>query len=63
MIGSGEVFGTEAIGSNAAPRWTETAKAGRRTTLLVMSREHLDRSKRSLRDVIIRDVLILNMNR
>ena len=41
------------IVGNAAPRQTETAKAERRTMLLVMSWEHLDRSRESVRDMLI----------
>jgi len=51
LRGSGEAFGEEAIGSDA-PRG-ETAVAERRTTLLVMSREHLDRTIGSLKDAIL----------
>jgi len=49
VIGSGESFGTESIGSGEgmAVR-NETAKAAERTTLLVMSREHLTRTIGSL---------------
>ena len=53
-IGSGESFGTEAISINPNNGTrTETAKAERRTTLLVMSREHLDRTIGSLNDAVL----------
>jgi len=52
-IGSGEAFGTEAIAGNASNlKRTETAEAARSTTLLVMSREHLDRTIGSLKDAM-----------
>ena len=56
VIKSGEAFGTEAIhdgSSSGGKRRKDTVKAERRTTLLVMSREHLDRTIGSLKDAII----------
>ena len=47
-IGSDETFGTDAIALHRAR--TETAKAAERTTLLLMSREHLNRTIGSLTD-------------
>ncbi|KAL7541237.1 hypothetical protein ACHAWF_006882 [Thalassiosira exigua] len=49
-LGSGDAFGTSGI-AGKDPR-SETAVAEKRTTLLVMSREHLDRTVGSLKDAI-----------